>query len=377
MRAIRLCPAGTSVELFFDDSLEESLVADVLSSWAAMDPVRCVGDLEQSTADGKVFVSAELSCPEKYRGVEGLQFLSVQHVDAAQERLTVEVTLAMLRTLAGSVSLFHAAALGDESSGRAMILIGPSGRGKTTASRFLGQHFAYLSDETAVVQDDLYVRPYPKPLSVIVEKGSPKHQIDPGSLGISVVAPDNFSYQLSRIVLLGRVEEPTVPYVEDVSWAEALVEIAGQTSGLLLTDDGLPRLLDAMKRCGGVRRVVYSEISQTLPVFRELLSSPAEESSASWQIVHSVEQEVPAGLVSRVSGTSAVLLDDASLIYGGGRLSEVSEFAADSWLLLDEPLPVDVFRQRIEQQYGPIPDDQFPAVLQNLVDSQMISYQKP
>ena len=68
--------------------------------------------------------------------------------DAGMQDLTSRITLAMIEQLVGRGVMLHAAVIGDPESKRAVALVGVSGSGKTTASRFLGSKFAYLTDET-------------------------------------------------------------------------------------------------------------------------------------------------------------------------------------------------------------------------------------
>ena len=76
----------------------------------------------------------------------------------AEQSFTTMVTTALLGVLVGRAHLLHAAALAPpeavvaEGRPRALVLVGPSGRGKTTASLALARAgWAYLSDETAVI----------------------------------------------------------------------------------------------------------------------------------------------------------------------------------------------------------------------------------
>ena len=85
--------------------------------------------------------------------------------------------------------MLHSAVIGDPESKRALALVGVSGSGKTTASRFLGSKLAYLTDETAIISDEGFVTPYPKPLSVIVDPNAPKEQQNPVEAGLNVVDP--------------------------------------------------------------------------------------------------------------------------------------------------------------------------------------------
>lgn len=69
------------------------------------------------------------------------------------------------RAIAGSTAplVLHAAALA--SHGRAVVVAGESGAGKTTiATRLMSRGWAYMTDEAVQVTDDLDVLPYIKPL---------------------------------------------------------------------------------------------------------------------------------------------------------------------------------------------------------------------
>ena len=57
----------------------------------------------------------------------------------------------MIQQLAGKRTMLHAAAIGDPATKRALVLVGASGRGKTTAAQYLGKKFTYLTDETTIV----------------------------------------------------------------------------------------------------------------------------------------------------------------------------------------------------------------------------------
>ena len=86
--------------------------------------------------------------------------------------LSQRVTLAALEQRRGDLWMLHAAGLaGDD--GRVVVLVGPSGRGKTTAVRTLATSFGYVSDESVAIDDEGRVWPYRKPLSEIEKQGAP------------------------------------------------------------------------------------------------------------------------------------------------------------------------------------------------------------
>ena len=82
------------------------------------------------------------------------------HWDRCCASLSIDVTLAALAQRAGELLLLHAAGLAAPDGGGVVVLVGPSGRGKTTAARVLGRHFRYVSDESIGIDTDGTVLPY-------------------------------------------------------------------------------------------------------------------------------------------------------------------------------------------------------------------------
>ncbi|MDX7183432.1 hypothetical protein SJ321_24440, partial [Enterobacter hormaechei] len=83
------------------------------------------------------------------------------------ENLVFLATSRAIESARGTHLMFHAACLAAPDTGAAIVLAAASGTGKTTATRRLGPHYAYLTDETAIVDPaDRSVTPYPKPLSL-------------------------------------------------------------------------------------------------------------------------------------------------------------------------------------------------------------------
>ena len=102
--------------------------------------------------------------------------------------LSQQVTLAAIEAARGRAWMLHAAGIATP-DGPVVVLVGPSGRGKTTASRALGAVYGYVSDETVAIDEDGRVWPYRKPLSVIEDFAAPKTQLAPSALGLAARFP--------------------------------------------------------------------------------------------------------------------------------------------------------------------------------------------
>lgn len=192
----------------------------------------------------------------------------------AQEmsQLSTAVTLAALEAQRGSLWMLHAAALALD-DGRVVVFVGPSGRGKTTASRALGAVYGYVSDETAAIAPDGAVLPYRKPLSIIEAGHAAKVQRAPSDVGLQPL-PDA-DLRLARIVLLDRrVDGPSEPEVRDVALSEALRDLVEQTSYLPHLERPLATIVSHVAATGGVSKVTYRE-AEALPAVMPELAAPA------------------------------------------------------------------------------------------------------
>lgn len=236
---------GVRIRLTFADGVPGDVVDAIRASWAgarvpydpAIDP------------DADVPVAA---------GLEG---------DALAESLTVQVTLAALNARSGELLMFHACGVADP-EGRVAAFVGPSGRGKTTLSRALGAVHGYISDETIAVDTARTVLPYRKPLSMVRE-GRPKEQVSPDAAGLQPV-PDA-PLVLTALVLITRDAAQPEPRIEQVSFPDAIAELAPQMSYLAELPTPLQTVAALCDRIGGVVRLTYPDASTVAPIVPQLL----------------------------------------------------------------------------------------------------------
>ena len=308
--------------------------------------------------------------------------LRVDSVEQGLQDLTSRITVAMIEQLVGSGVMLHSAVIGDPESKRALALVGVSGSGKTTASRFLGSKLAYLTDETAVISDEGFVTPYPKPLSVIVDPNAPKEQQNPVEAGLNVVDPEDRGYKLTRIVLISRDEQAKEPHLERVPLHEALVFLSEQSSGLAKHPEGVVSLAKLVERCGGVWRLVYSEVEDTLPLVQDLLNGgelPGADEVESLE-KYTVEDHLPGVYlngtiaVSRMPGTSGVRVgeDGPFLLLQDTALNELSEFAAECWLQAEGDISYDDLYARLAEIFEGLPAEAYDENLSALAAGSML-----
>jgi hypothetical protein len=224
------------------------------------------------SADGRADDGADAATRDPESGPAAL---SGSDLASLMDRLTPTVTTLALTERRSDLVTFHACAVADPETGDAVALYGPSGIGKTTLARTLCTDLVYLSDETAAVDAELHVVPYPKPLSILAHPADTvKDQVSPGRLGL--VRPQGRVYRLRGLVQLWRdPEHAGEVVVEPMSTVEALPELTAQTSFTREMNRPLHRLADLAKRSGGVRRVTYAEAEQLRPVVRAIVDGEA------------------------------------------------------------------------------------------------------
>jgi hypothetical protein len=254
------------------DGLSELEVSLFLESWS-----RCGARLERSVDDAagrSILRGALLSADRAPMRSDPEEVVATGYAELC-DRLTGLITRQAISDRRHDLLMLHAGAVADPQSGAVVAFIGPSGRGKTTASMTLGQTLGYVTDETVGIRDDLTVVPYPKPLSV--KLGEPerwKRQFGPASAGL-IPLPDE-PLRLVGLVLLDRQPDypsGAAPRVESIGLSAALEDLVPQVSYLAERDAPLHRLRDVIASCGGLRLVHYGEAQSLMPLIGELLAA--------------------------------------------------------------------------------------------------------
>ncbi len=201
--------------------------------------------------------------------------IDVPLADTSPERvlsdLSATVTRRAIEHRRGELWMVHAGGVADE-NGRVCMLVGPSGAGKTTATRRLSRRFAYVSDETVAVADDGQVTPYRKPLSLVVSGEAWKRQLAPEELGLGTL-PDA-PLQLGVVLVLDRsADAPTVPRAIPLDTLSAITAVAEHSSGLASMPTPLATIAAHLRRAPAFR-LWYRDDTDLAPIVRALLDDP-------------------------------------------------------------------------------------------------------
>lgn len=244
----------------------------------------CGGALVDTVAEGSILIEARLGRADDRRNDAdapapgGHSVLAFSYL-ALADQVTSLVTRLAIGERRGDLLMLHAGGVADPRTGRVVAFIGPSGRGKTTASIALGSVFGYVTDETLAVRDDLGIVAYPKPLSV--KQPAPeqwKQQVGPQSLGLQPVPA--VALRLAAIILLDRrpeLPEGALPEVSSTGLLESVPELVPQISYLSERSRPLDHLRRVIEACGGLKTVTYREASTLVDVVQALFDDGAED----------------------------------------------------------------------------------------------------
>lgn len=287
------------------------------------------------------------------------------------------LTMASIHRRTGQCLLLHAAGV-CAPDGATVALVAASGTGKTTAARVLGGHLGYVSDETVAVEDDLTVRAWAKPLSLLHDPADPFDKAESGPDELELVrAPADL--RLAALVLLSRDPAEPAPRLERVGLVEALAEVVPQTSALLRLERPMESICTALTSGGGPWRLRYAEVAECVDLVRGLAEGrpvddeAGDEGPVAWTCERGdepalLEGEVPAepatggwsgpgdGPVVRTSFQHAVHAEGSSLVVRAQVPAVLPGLASTVWRALDLPRTVDELVEVAVAEHGPHPD---------------------
>ncbi len=282
------------------------------------------------------------------------------------------MTAASITRQRGELLMLHAAGLSTLDGSQALALVASSGMGKSTASRVLGRHFGYLSDETVAIDADLRVLPYPKPLSLIVaaDAAHRKEEHSPDDLALG---PTPRRAPLAALVILERDEHVRRPTLTALDLVTGMVDVVAQSSSLNQLDHPLDRLARTVTVGGGPYRLTYAEIDDCRPLLTDLLAAAPEAPTLTWrhhppppERAHPADTALgtPAApaelrgdaLVCRAPWTDAVEAGDEVLVLIGDRPFRVSGIGTTLWLRAEGPISLDALTAAAVEVHGDHPE---------------------
>jgi len=248
------------------------------------------------------------------------------------EHLTSRLTVAAILANAGELTMLHACGVADPTTGAVVALVAKSGTGKTTAASVLARTYGYVTDETVAIAWDGSVVPYPKPLSVKQEAGTPKRQASPDEFGLQQAPALPY---IQSIVLLNRVQGdwPVAPVLERVPLADAVLALIPDSSSQAEVVDPLQSLCRLIESVGGVWQVTYSEAAD-LPAALEPLFHLQSATRTEWELpaATDVQQpQVPAGDIQRTTPRDAVSIAGDLLIMLDNQIVRLSGIGPAVW----------------------------------------------
>ncbi len=272
-RLLVLRTLGCDVHLEITGSRADEAFDEIRSAWewTVTDPSAAV-DTEPITI--RIMLDDDATVLQRF-AAEGA--LATSTLATLMHWLSQAITRACIDRQAGKLLMIHACALGDLSNGRALAAVAPSGTGKTTLVRTLGQGRVYLSDETVGLGEGNLVVPHAKPLSVATTLGDGfKSQHPPATFSMQ---PPSKGLRLADIWFLNRVADPVAPRLERMSVLDAIATIAPQISYLAATPDALQRLASTIEAVGGLKLATYHDAADLEPLVVRALAGFAEEVS--------------------------------------------------------------------------------------------------
>lgn len=314
---------GSIIRIEVDGTLSQDQIAALQDPWHSL----------QVDDDEDVDATVHVTVGKDWNPADATARVGDGGLHEVAQSLATAATLQGITELRGRALLLHAAGIALD-DGRVIGFIGPSGRGKTTASRELARTFGYVTDETLAVRSDLSVIPYPKPLSVLVGR-PPKQSIAADTLGMRPLPFGPLT--LAAMVLLDRRADISDAYVEQVDLAEALGSIAPETSSLIALPRPLGDLIDAVQGTGGLRRAVYREAAQLAALVPAILAASRAPEDVEEVVADDGSSAIPAegAVYRRAPWSDAVRIGDRVVVHNGSRVFVLEGLGPALWRAAD------------------------------------------
>jgi hypothetical protein len=250
--SLRICALDSSVEVRLAGPGTQPLLEAATKAWS-----RCLAD----GTDSYPAEPLEVLAPG-----DGTNDLMV-----ALQLLTQEVTQRLIAAQMGRLLLLHAGAVSHPVTGGSLVFVAPGGTGKTTLTRVLGRRYGYLTDETVGIDSTGRIHPYPKPLSLRLPEGGPKHEVSPDALGLARSHPHP---TVKRVIVLSRPGgHAGSPHIEELCTLDAVHHILPETSSLGRLPRPLRTLASLTEQCGPVLRCSYGEADDLAALTAELIGA--------------------------------------------------------------------------------------------------------
>lgn len=284
-----------------------------------------------------------------------LGVVTEQNFERVHSTMSTRVTLAALEHHAGTSLMFHAGGIARD-DGSVAVIVGPSGRGKTTTMRHLARDYGYVSDETVTIAPDGAVLPYRKPLSVITEGHTHKLQVSPSELGLQPLPSAPLT--VGALALLERAEAGVdESSVQPVPLGAGIVGLVEQSSYLMDLDRPLCRIAELAVQVGGIKQLTVGAPERITEVAAQLFI-PGD--APRW------EQVVPAAIADRrherpaafVPGEvfDAIECEDGTVVFAKNRQSMLLDGVGPViWRAACEGDDWPALITRVEEAFGPAP----------------------
>jgi hypothetical protein len=279
-----------------------------------------------------------------------------------------EATFRFIESRRGQL-LLHAGGAAA-SDGRAVIVHGASGAGKTTLTTALvAQGLAYITDETVCLEPKtVEIEPFTKPLTVKpgsqellahlrppddeVSEHSGNWQLPPERLG----GPDLPKARLlPALIVFPEVDpERDAILVSEVSPARAAFVLGEQSSAMWAIE---PRTLAALARLVTsvpAYQVSYANAFDAAPVIVDLLAKVTDDLTAQEHRVSEDREVAPTGTRGprRADGVDWVVLGGEAVLFDGEHLHHLDGPGAAVWLALDGELPLAEVAVELASHFG-------------------------